>query len=178
MGANMPKQYLKLRGQEIALYSMQTFAGMPVRASSLPAPRPCCDTPHVLSLALAAEPAWLSAHAASRRAPAQEVGEIVVVCDPSYRDVFEGCKLPRSVLVKFALPGERTSLKHRKLYLAASNRWWGSGLTALCASRGGSPRPSTHRQGAPGLRRERTEVHRGVRPARRRARLRPPARDR
>lgn len=34
MGANMPKQYLKLRGQEIALYSMQTFAGMPVRPPS------------------------------------------------------------------------------------------------------------------------------------------------
>jgi 2-C-methyl-D-erythritol 4-phosphate cytidylyltransferase len=34
----------------------------------------------------------------------EEVGEIVVVCDPSYRDVFEGC--PVSKPVKFALPGK------------------------------------------------------------------------
>ena len=33
-----------------------------------------------------------------------EVGEIVVVCDPSYRDIFEGC--PVSKPVKFALPGK------------------------------------------------------------------------
>ena len=35
-----------------------------------------------------------------------EVGEIVVVCDPSYRDIFEGC--PVSKPVKFALPGKET----------------------------------------------------------------------
>eukprot|EP00955_Chlamydomonas_euryale_P049343 354234-Chlamydomonas_euryale.AAC.5 len=57
MGANIPKQYLKLRGLEIAAYSLQTFVGMP------------------------------------------EVGEVVVVCDPSWRDVFEralegGCSMP------------------------------------------------------------------------------------
>jgi len=33
-----------------------------------------------------------------------EVGEIVVVCDPSYRDVFENCKVPKPVI--FALPGK------------------------------------------------------------------------
>jgi 2-C-methyl-D-erythritol 4-phosphate cytidylyltransferase len=34
----------------------------------------------------------------------EEVGEIVVVCDPSYRDVFEGCAVSKPV--KFALPGK------------------------------------------------------------------------
>jgi hypothetical protein len=63
MGANMPKQYLPLRGQPIALYSLQTFAAMP------------------------------------------EVGEVVVVCDPSYRDIFQGAQLARKVPMKFALPG-------------------------------------------------------------------------
>jgi hypothetical protein len=63
MGANMPKQYLPLRGQPIALYSLQTFAAMP------------------------------------------EVGEVVVVCDPSYRDVFQGAQLARKLPMKFALPG-------------------------------------------------------------------------
>ncbi|MCO5568365.1 hypothetical protein L7F22_022064 [Adiantum nelumboides] len=47
MGANMPKQYLPLLGQPIALHSFYTFASM------------------------------------------EEVKEIVVVCDPTYRDVFE-----------------------------------------------------------------------------------------
>lgn len=46
----MPKQYLPLLGQPIALYSFFTFSRM------------------------------------------SEVKEIVVVCDPSYRDVFEGLK--------------------------------------------------------------------------------------
>lgn len=36
----------------------------------------------------------------------EEVGEIVVVCAPEYRDIFEGVKLPRDVTVKFALPGK------------------------------------------------------------------------
>ncbi|KAL2339322.1 hypothetical protein Fmac_013768 [Flemingia macrophylla] len=48
MGATMPKQYLPLLGQPIALYSFYTFSHM------------------------------------------VEVKEIVVVCDPSYRDIFEG----------------------------------------------------------------------------------------
>jgi len=61
MKATMPKQYLPLRGQPIALWSMQTFARM------------------------------------------REVGEIVVVCDPSYRDIFEGKVSNKPV--KFALPG-------------------------------------------------------------------------
>lgn len=39
MGASMPKQYLQLRGQEIALYSMQTFASMEVSRCSAPHPR-------------------------------------------------------------------------------------------------------------------------------------------
>lgn len=34
----------------------------------------------------------------------EEIGEIVVVCDPSYRDVFEDCKVDKPV--KFALPGK------------------------------------------------------------------------
>jgi 2-C-methyl-D-erythritol 4-phosphate cytidylyltransferase len=67
MGANMPKQYLPLKGQPIALYSLQTFAAMP------------------------------------------EVGEVVVVCDPSYRDVFQGAKLARALPLKFALPGARAA---------------------------------------------------------------------
>jgi len=33
----------------------------------------------------------------------EEVGEIVVVCDPSYRDIFEECAV--GVPIKFALPG-------------------------------------------------------------------------
>ncbi|XP_038984264.1 2-C-methyl-D-erythritol 4-phosphate cytidylyltransferase, chloroplastic isoform X1 [Phoenix dactylifera] len=48
MGASMPKQYLPLLGQPIALYSFYTFSQM------------------------------------------SEVKEIVVVCDPSYKDIFEG----------------------------------------------------------------------------------------
>ncbi|KAG5525698.1 hypothetical protein RHGRI_032106 [Rhododendron griersonianum] len=50
MGASMPKQYLPLLGQPIALYSFYTFS-------------------HMI-----------------------EVKEIVVVCDPSYRDIFQGCR--------------------------------------------------------------------------------------
>ena len=49
MGASIPKQYLKLRGREIATYSLEMFASM------------------------------------------KEVSEIVIVCDPSWRDVFERC---------------------------------------------------------------------------------------
>jgi 2-C-methyl-D-erythritol 4-phosphate cytidylyltransferase len=64
MGANMPKQYLPLRGQPIATYSLRLFAALP------------------------------------------SVGEIVVVCDPSYRDVFTSAQLPRAVPLSFALPGK------------------------------------------------------------------------
>lgn len=49
MGASIPKQYLKLRGREIATYSLEMFARM------------------------------------------KEVSEIVIVCDPSWKDVFERC---------------------------------------------------------------------------------------
>jgi 2-C-methyl-D-erythritol 4-phosphate cytidylyltransferase len=65
MGASIPKQYLNLRGQPIATYSLRTFAAMPA------------------------------------------VGEIVVVCEAEWRDVFEKCyaSLPRKVPLKFALPG-------------------------------------------------------------------------
>lgn len=65
MGASIPKQYLKLRGQEIASYSLMTFAKMP------------------------------------------EVSEVVIVCDPSWRDVFQRCfpQLPKHVVFKWALPG-------------------------------------------------------------------------
>ncbi|CAD7698782.1 unnamed protein product [Ostreobium quekettii] len=65
MGAKVPKQYIDLRGQPIATYSMQTFAKM------------------------------------------KEVGEIVVVCDPSWRYVFEECaeRSGMNVPMRFASPG-------------------------------------------------------------------------
>ncbi|CAN1301063.1 2-C-methyl-D-erythritol 4-phosphate cytidylyltransferase, chloroplastic [Linum perenne] len=64
MGANMPKQYLPLLGQPIALYSFYTFSKM------------------------------------------IEVKEIVVVCDPSYTDVFEDAEEDIDIDLKFALPGK------------------------------------------------------------------------
>ncbi|XP_074275051.1 2-C-methyl-D-erythritol 4-phosphate cytidylyltransferase, chloroplastic-like [Silene latifolia] len=64
MGASMPKQYLPLLDQPIALYSLYTFSQM------------------------------------------VEVKEIVVVCDPSYRDIFEGAKEKIHVDLKFAEPGK------------------------------------------------------------------------
>ncbi|OAY31855.1 hypothetical protein MANES_14G146200v8 [Manihot esculenta] len=64
MGASMPKQYLPLLGQPIALYSFYTFSKL------------------------------------------IEVKEIVVVCDPSYQDIFEDTKENISVDLKFALPGK------------------------------------------------------------------------
>jgi 2-C-methyl-D-erythritol 4-phosphate cytidylyltransferase len=65
MGAAIPKQYLELRGQPIATYSMAMFAGMPT------------------------------------------IGEIVVVCEPEWKDVFEKCYagLARKPPLKFAQPG-------------------------------------------------------------------------
>ncbi|KAL3620757.1 hypothetical protein CASFOL_035669 [Castilleja foliolosa] len=64
MGASMPKQYIPLLGQPIALYSFYTFSKMP------------------------------------------QVKEIVVVCDPSYQDIFEDSKEYLQVDLKFALPGK------------------------------------------------------------------------
>lgn len=64
MGASMPKQYLPLLGQPIALYSFYTFSRM------------------------------------------AEVKEIVVVCDPSYKDIFEDARDNVDVDLKFALPGK------------------------------------------------------------------------
>nr|AOX15282.1 2-C-methyl-D-erythritol4-phosphate cytidylyl transferase [Withania somnifera] len=64
MGASMPKQYLPLLGQPIALYSFYTFSKMP------------------------------------------QVKEIIVVCDPSYQDIFEDAKENIQVDLKFALPGK------------------------------------------------------------------------
>lgn len=64
MGASMPKQYLPLLGQPIALYSFFTFSRMP------------------------------------------QVKEIIVVCDPSYQDIFEDAKENIQVKLKFALPGK------------------------------------------------------------------------
>nr|QKY15296.1 4-diphosphocytidyl-2c-methyl-d-erythritol synthase (LD85) [Polytomella parva] len=65
MGANIPKQYLDLRGHPIATYSLRTFSSMP------------------------------------------EVGEIVIVCEPSWRDVFLTAlkSIPRSLPIQWALPG-------------------------------------------------------------------------
>ncbi|KAG6710323.1 hypothetical protein I3842_06G177700 [Carya illinoinensis] len=62
--ASMPKQYLPLLGQPIALYSLYTFSQL------------------------------------------IQVKEIIVVCDPSYKDIFEGTKGKLCVEVKFALPGK------------------------------------------------------------------------
>lgn len=64
MGASMPKQYLPLLSQPIALYSFYTFSRM------------------------------------------AEVKEIIVVCDPSYRDVFEDSKHKIQTELKFTLPGK------------------------------------------------------------------------
>ncbi|EYU33225.1 hypothetical protein ABFS82_02G080300 [Erythranthe guttata] len=64
MGASMPKQYIPLLGQPIALYSFYTFSKM------------------------------------------REVKEIIVVCDPSYTDIFEDSKDDIHVDLKFALPGK------------------------------------------------------------------------
>lgn len=64
MGASMPKQYLPLIGQPIALYSLYTFSQL------------------------------------------IEVKEIIVVCDPSYQDIFEGTKEKIDVELKFTLPGK------------------------------------------------------------------------
>ena len=74
MGASIPKQYLKLRGQEIATYSMDTFAHM------------------------------------------REVAEIVIVCDPSWRDVFERRMpaLPKHVVFKWALPGAERQVRQEE----------------------------------------------------------------
>lgn len=65
MGASIPKQYLPLKGQPIATYSLETFARM------------------------------------------KEVFEIVVVCDPSWRDLFQERfpSLPKDIKFKWALPG-------------------------------------------------------------------------
>ncbi|KAK3184807.1 hypothetical protein Dsin_032093 [Dipteronia sinensis] len=64
MGASMPKQYLPLLGQPIALYSFYTFSRM------------------------------------------TEVKEIVVVCDPSYQDIFEDTQDNIDADLKFSLPGK------------------------------------------------------------------------
>eukprot|EP00879_Flechtneria_rotunda_P005146 GHRR01005428.1.p1 GENE.GHRR01005428.1~~GHRR01005428.1.p1 ORF type:complete len:336 (+),score=82.11 GHRR01005428.1:41-1048(+) len=65
MGASIPKQYLEIKGQAIATYSLVTFAHMP------------------------------------------QVGQIVIVCDPSWRYIFEEHfpRLPSGVNIKWALPG-------------------------------------------------------------------------
>ncbi|XP_010523431.1 PREDICTED: 2-C-methyl-D-erythritol 4-phosphate cytidylyltransferase, chloroplastic isoform X1 [Tarenaya hassleriana] len=64
MGMSIPKQYLPLLGQPIAVYSFFTFSRM------------------------------------------NEVKEIVVVCDPFYRDVFEDAQELVDIDLKFALPGK------------------------------------------------------------------------
>ncbi|XP_021297227.1 2-C-methyl-D-erythritol 4-phosphate cytidylyltransferase, chloroplastic [Herrania umbratica] len=80
MGASMPKQYLPLLGQPIALYSLYTFSRM------------------------------------------IEVKEIVVVCDPSYNDIFEETKDKINVDLKFTLPGkERQDSVYSGLQTVDSN---------------------------------------------------------
>lgn len=63
MGASMPKQYLLLEGQPIALYSLLTFASL------------------------------------------DEVGEVIIVCDGSWRHIFSGVTDDLAVRTKFAAPG-------------------------------------------------------------------------
>lgn len=64
MGVNMPKQYLPLLGQPIALYSFYIFSEL------------------------------------------SEVKEVIVVCDPLFKDVFQDACEEIPVDVKFALPGK------------------------------------------------------------------------
>jgi 2-C-methyl-D-erythritol 4-phosphate cytidylyltransferase len=64
MKMSMPKQYIPLLGQPIALYSFFTFSRMP------------------------------------------EVKEIVVVCDPFFRDIFEEYEESIDVDLRFAIPGK------------------------------------------------------------------------
>ncbi|XP_048502523.1 2-C-methyl-D-erythritol 4-phosphate cytidylyltransferase, chloroplastic isoform X2 [Beta vulgaris subsp. vulgaris] len=79
MGASMPKQYLPLLGQPIALYSLYTFSQM------------------------------------------VEVKEIVVVCDPSYKDIFEEMRDKIHVDLKFTEPGkERQDSVYNGLQAIAS----------------------------------------------------------
>ncbi|RID76126.1 hypothetical protein BRARA_B03115 [Brassica rapa] len=74
MKMTIPKQYIPLLGQPIALYSFFTFSRMP------------------------------------------EVKEIVVVCDPFFRDIFEEYEDSIDVDLKFALPGkERQDSVHSGL---------------------------------------------------------------
>ncbi|GAB4847430.1 hypothetical protein Ancab_026487 [Ancistrocladus abbreviatus] len=80
MGASMPKQYLPLLGQPIALYSLYTFSRM------------------------------------------IEVKEIIVVCDPSYEDIFQDEKEKICVDLKFTLPGkERQDSVYSGLQAVDSN---------------------------------------------------------
>ena len=114
MGANMPKQYLPLRGQPIALYSLQTFAAMP------------------------------------------EVGEVVVVCDPSYRDIFQGAQLARKVPMKFALPGASVAQRPFPSRMS-SRRFVQPPLRLQCAEHF-----ARCRQGTPGQRIQRAASNRLV----------------
>ncbi|GMH23849.1 hypothetical protein Nepgr_025692 [Nepenthes gracilis] len=80
MGASIPKQYLPLLGQPIALYSLRMFSCM------------------------------------------VEVKEVIVVCDPSYEDVFEDVKEKLRVDLKYALPGkERQDSVYSGLQLVDSS---------------------------------------------------------
>ncbi|KAL2926646.1 2-C-methyl-D-erythritol 4-phosphate cytidylyltransferase chloroplastic [Bienertia sinuspersici] len=80
MGASMPKQYLPLMGQPIALYSLYTFSRM------------------------------------------VEVKEIVVVCDPSYKDIFEEIRDKIDVGLSFTEPGkERQDSVYNGLQAIDSN---------------------------------------------------------
>ncbi|KAL2939478.1 2-C-methyl-D-erythritol 4-phosphate cytidylyltransferase chloroplastic [Bienertia sinuspersici] len=80
MGASMPKQYLPLMGQPIALYSLYTFSLM------------------------------------------VEVKEIVVVCDPSYKDIFEEIRDKIDVGLSFTEPGkERQDSVYNGLQAIDSN---------------------------------------------------------
>lgn len=80
MGATMPKQYLPLLGQPIALYSFYTFSRM------------------------------------------LQVKEIIVVCDPSYNDIFQDAKGNCQPDLKFALPGkERQDSVYNGLQAVDSN---------------------------------------------------------
>lgn len=80
MGVSIPKQYLPILGQPIALYSFYKFSEM------------------------------------------REVKEIIVVCDPSYAEIFEDTLEMIDVELKFALPGkERQDSVYNGLQAVDSN---------------------------------------------------------
>ncbi|KAJ0010004.1 hypothetical protein Pint_33010 [Pistacia integerrima] len=99
MGANMPKQYLPLLGQPIALYRPANYIRFMVQEVKS---RICCSFDAETNTCFIF--LFLSSFYTFSHMP--EVKEIVVVCDPSYQDIFEDSKENISVDLKFSLPGK------------------------------------------------------------------------